>query len=196
MRRLTLLSAEFDFAALPKARVPLLVVSPRRVLSEILSKGWVESTVPFLAFVCVIVGVLLTDQRLFQRRQLAQSRALRVRRRACRPGVVHRCRGRRHRPLGRVQFRHVGVRRALLLPHPEPAGRRRARREPRDRRGDRRRQRGAGRTGRLRRVADHARNDDHGPRDLHARIARPSWWRSPRAPGPTTSGTGSAPTGS
>jgi ribose transport system permease protein len=27
----------------------LLVVSPRRVLSEILSKGWVESTVPFLA---------------------------------------------------------------------------------------------------------------------------------------------------
>ena len=59
------MSAEFDFAALPKARVPLLVVSPRRVLSEILSKGWVESTVPFLAFVCVIVGVLLTAKGYF-----------------------------------------------------------------------------------------------------------------------------------
>jgi ribose transport system permease protein len=59
------LSVEFDFTALPKARVPLLVVSPRRVLSEILSKGWVESTVPFLAFVCVIVGVLLTAKGYF-----------------------------------------------------------------------------------------------------------------------------------
>ena len=124
-------------------------------------------------------GVRLRDRRraldrqgLLQRRQPAQSRGLRVRRRPCRPGVVHRCRGRRHRPLGRVQFRHVGVHRALLLPHPEPAGGRRARREPRDRRGDRRRQRGAGRARRLRGALDHARNGDRGPRDLHARVAR------------------------
>ena len=59
------MSAEFDLAAAPKARVPLLVVSPRRVLSEILSKGWVETTVPFLAFVCVIVGVLATTKGYF-----------------------------------------------------------------------------------------------------------------------------------
>jgi ribose transport system permease protein len=59
------LSLQFNFAALPKARVPLLVVSPRRVLSDILSKGWVESTVPFLAFVCVIGGVALTTKGYF-----------------------------------------------------------------------------------------------------------------------------------
>ena len=59
------MSADFDFAALPKLRVPLLVVSPRRVLSEILSKGWVESAVPFLAFVCVVVGVLSTTRGYF-----------------------------------------------------------------------------------------------------------------------------------
>ncbi len=59
------MSVQFDFTALPKVRVPLLVVSPRRVLSEILSKGWVESTVPFVAFVCVIVGVLLTTKGYF-----------------------------------------------------------------------------------------------------------------------------------
>jgi ribose transport system permease protein len=59
------LSAPFDFAALPKAPVPLLVVSPRRILSEILSKGWVESVVPFLAFVIVIAGVALTTKGYF-----------------------------------------------------------------------------------------------------------------------------------
>jgi ribose transport system permease protein len=59
------LAAQFDTTALPKVRVPLLVVSPRRVFADILSKGWVESTVPFLAFVCVIVGVLLTIRGYF-----------------------------------------------------------------------------------------------------------------------------------
>ncbi|MGO9421770.1 ABC transporter permease [Roseiarcus sp.] len=57
--------AEFDISALPRLRVPLFVVSPRRVLADVLSKGWVESAVPFLAFVCVIVGVLLTTRGYF-----------------------------------------------------------------------------------------------------------------------------------
>ena len=59
------MSAGFDFAALPKARVPLLVVSPRRVLSEILSKGWVESVARFLALLCVIIGVMSTTKGYF-----------------------------------------------------------------------------------------------------------------------------------
>jgi ribose transport system permease protein len=59
------LSAQFDFSTLPKLRVPLLVISPRRVLADILSKGWVESAVPLLAFVCVIVGVGVTSKGYF-----------------------------------------------------------------------------------------------------------------------------------
>jgi ribose transport system permease protein len=59
------LSEKFDFAALPKAQVPLFVLSPRRALSEILSKGWVESTVPFLAFVAVIAGVMVSTRGYF-----------------------------------------------------------------------------------------------------------------------------------
>ncbi len=59
------MSAEFDFGALPRLRVPRFVISPRRVLADILSKGWVESAVPFLAFVCVIVGVRLTTRGYF-----------------------------------------------------------------------------------------------------------------------------------
>ncbi|HLY00179.1 MAG TPA: SMP-30/gluconolactonase/LRE family protein [Roseiarcus sp.] len=59
------MSAQFDFSTLPKLRVPLLVMSPRRVLADILSRGWVENAVPFLAFVCVIVGVLATTKGYF-----------------------------------------------------------------------------------------------------------------------------------
>ena len=59
------MSAQFDLAALSKLRVPLLVISPRRVLADVLTKGWVESAVPFLAFVCVMVGVLMTTKGYF-----------------------------------------------------------------------------------------------------------------------------------
>lgn len=59
------MSAEIDFARLPKQRVPRVVVSPRRILADILSKGWVESAVPFLAFLCVVVGILLTADGYF-----------------------------------------------------------------------------------------------------------------------------------
>lgn len=59
------MQAEIDFARLPRQRVPLFVISPRRVLGDVLSKGWVESTIPFLAFVCVAAGILITADGYF-----------------------------------------------------------------------------------------------------------------------------------
>jgi ribose transport system permease protein len=60
-----LLPAQIDFASLPHQRVPRFVLSPRRILSDVLSKGWVESTIPFIAFIAVIVGVLTTTDGYF-----------------------------------------------------------------------------------------------------------------------------------
>lgn len=59
------MTAPIDFARLPKRHVPLVVLSPRRIISDVLSKGWVESAIPFLAFLCVIVGVLATTDGYF-----------------------------------------------------------------------------------------------------------------------------------
>lgn len=59
------MTASFDFARLPKRPVPRVVLSPRRIISDVLSKGWVESAIPFLAFLCVIVGVLITTDGYF-----------------------------------------------------------------------------------------------------------------------------------
>lgn len=59
------MSAEIDFAGLPKQRVPLVVLSPRRILADILSKGWVETTIPFLALLCVVLAILLTTDGYF-----------------------------------------------------------------------------------------------------------------------------------
>jgi ribose transport system permease protein len=59
------MSAEFDFASLPRQRVPRFVVSGRRVLGDVLSKGWVESAIPFIALVCVVAGILLTTDGYF-----------------------------------------------------------------------------------------------------------------------------------
>lgn len=59
------MSASFDFAALPRQRIPRLVVSGRRVLADVLSKGWVESAIPFLALVLVVTGILLTTDGTF-----------------------------------------------------------------------------------------------------------------------------------
>jgi ribose transport system permease protein len=53
------LSVQIDFARLPRQRVPRFVLSPRRILSDILSKGWVESAIPFIAFVIMVLGVVL-----------------------------------------------------------------------------------------------------------------------------------------
>ena len=54
------MAAEMDFARLPRQRVPRVVVSPRRLVADVLSKGWVESLIPFVALVCVLVGILAT----------------------------------------------------------------------------------------------------------------------------------------
>lgn len=59
------MSADIKFATLPKQRVPRFMLSPRRILADVLSSGWVESAIPFLAFVCVVVGVVLTTQDYF-----------------------------------------------------------------------------------------------------------------------------------
>ena len=59
------MSAEFDFARLPRQRVPRFVVSGRRVLADVLSKGWVESAIPFIALVCVVAGILITTDGYF-----------------------------------------------------------------------------------------------------------------------------------
>lgn len=59
------MSAEFDFASLPRQRVPRFVVSGRRVLADVLSKGWVESAIPFIALVCVVAGILVTTDGYF-----------------------------------------------------------------------------------------------------------------------------------
>ena len=65
------MSVSFDFARLPSQRVPRLVVSPRRILSDILSKGWVESAIPFVAFVAMVVGVLIGTDGYFTPTNLA-----------------------------------------------------------------------------------------------------------------------------
>jgi ribose transport system permease protein len=53
------LSVEIDFASLPRQRVPRFVLSPRRILSDVLSKGWVENAIPFIAFIVMVLGVAL-----------------------------------------------------------------------------------------------------------------------------------------
>jgi ribose transport system permease protein len=59
------MTAPFDFSALPKQRVSLAVLSFRRIVSDILAKGWIESAIPFTAFLCVLIGVLLTTSNYF-----------------------------------------------------------------------------------------------------------------------------------
>lgn len=59
------MSLPFDFASLPKQPVPLFVLSPRRIIADVLSKGWVESAIPFIAFICVIGSILATTDDYF-----------------------------------------------------------------------------------------------------------------------------------
>lgn len=54
-----------DFATLPRQRVPRIVISPRRVLSDILARGWIESAIPFLAFLIVTGTILATTDGFF-----------------------------------------------------------------------------------------------------------------------------------
>lgn len=59
------MAADFHFASLPAQRVPRLVVSPRRLLADVLSKGWVESLIPFVALICAVCGILLATDGYF-----------------------------------------------------------------------------------------------------------------------------------
>ena len=53
------MSVPIDFARLPRQHVPRFVVSPRRILSDVLSKGWIEGAIPFIAFIALALGVLI-----------------------------------------------------------------------------------------------------------------------------------------
>ena len=53
------MSVPIDFARLPRQRVPRFVVSPRRILSDVLSKGWIEGAIPFIAFIALVLGVVI-----------------------------------------------------------------------------------------------------------------------------------------
>ena len=55
------LTVPFDFKSLPRQPIPRVVLSPRRILADLLSKGWVESAIPLIAFALVIAGVLATQ---------------------------------------------------------------------------------------------------------------------------------------
>ncbi|MCX7303156.1 MAG: SMP-30/gluconolactonase/LRE family protein [Hyphomicrobiales bacterium] len=60
------MAVDIDFPSLPKQRVPRFVLSPRRILADVLSKGWVESLIPFVALLCVVAGVLATTNGYFE----------------------------------------------------------------------------------------------------------------------------------
>lgn len=69
------MSAEIDFTNLPRQRVPAFVLSPRRILSDLLAKGWIESAIPFLALTLVVIGILSATDGYFDAanlRNLAQ----------------------------------------------------------------------------------------------------------------------------
>ncbi len=59
------MAIDIDFARLPKQPVPRVVLSPRRIVADVLSKGWVESLIPFVARVCVVAGILATTDGYF-----------------------------------------------------------------------------------------------------------------------------------
>jgi len=59
------MAADIDFSSLPKLAVPRFVLSPRRIVADFLSKGWIESLIPFVALLLVIGGVLLTTSGYF-----------------------------------------------------------------------------------------------------------------------------------
>ncbi len=69
------MAVDIDLTRLPKLAVPRFVLSPRRIAADMLSKGWIESLIPFVALLCVVAGVLLTMDDYFSAanlRNLAQ----------------------------------------------------------------------------------------------------------------------------
>jgi ribose transport system permease protein len=69
------MSAEIDFTNLPRQKVPAFVLSPRRIMADLLAKGWIESAIPFLALTFVVIGILSSTDGYFDSanlRNLAQ----------------------------------------------------------------------------------------------------------------------------
>ncbi|MEX0407548.1 SMP-30/gluconolactonase/LRE family protein [Aquibium sp. LZ166] len=69
------MAADIDFSSLPRQHVPRVVLSPRRIVSDVLSKGWVESLIPFVALLLAVIGILATTEDYFSStniRNLAQ----------------------------------------------------------------------------------------------------------------------------
>lgn len=64
------MTARIRLDQLPLHPVPRLVLSPRRIFSDVLTKGWVESTIPFLAFVVTVIGIVLTTDGYFSAQNL------------------------------------------------------------------------------------------------------------------------------
>lgn len=59
------MAADIDLSRLPRRAVPRLVLSPRRIVADVLSKGWIESLIPFVALLLVVGGILLTTDDYF-----------------------------------------------------------------------------------------------------------------------------------
>lgn len=59
------MATDIDLSRLPRRAVPRLVLSPRRIVADVLSKGWIESLIPFVALLLVVGGVLLTSDGYF-----------------------------------------------------------------------------------------------------------------------------------
>jgi ribose transport system permease protein len=69
------MSARIDLARLPRQPVPRFVLSPRRIVADLLSRGWIESTIPFLALVILVSAILASIDGYFDAanlRNLAQ----------------------------------------------------------------------------------------------------------------------------
>lgn len=61
----SIMSVRIDLSRLPRQPVPLVVLSPRRILADVLSRGWVESAIPFLAFIAVVAAIVATTDGYF-----------------------------------------------------------------------------------------------------------------------------------
>ena len=65
------LTLPFALQTLPRLRRRRVALSPRRALADLLSKGWVESAIPIIAFALVVGGVLATQSGFFAPSNLA-----------------------------------------------------------------------------------------------------------------------------
>ena len=59
------MKSDVFFKDLPKLKKPFIIISFRRVVSELLNRSWIEGAIPFLAFFTLIVVLLLTEDNYF-----------------------------------------------------------------------------------------------------------------------------------